>query len=195
MRLHIGVIGPEPLEAAIRRIHPGKPLLNRHLGQAGVNLLAIGQQAFGTIALEDRAIEVPEGEKSRRRAGAWGCNLPQDFVVSLKNMTDDPGIVRFFRAAGAMRRQHEPEDQAAFQCSHSGTDSSFGGNGKDLTDWLASASWQSRRLLIVDRCEGSAIPVRLTPDPWTSMVQPRPRPRTRRNSPARLTLSPVDGIR
>src|ERR1035441_2125002 len=108
--IHIRVVGPEPIEATSRRIQAGKAPLDGQLGQTGIHALSLGLQALRAIAFEDRAIEIPEGEKSGRRAGVCGPSTPQDFVPSLKNVADDSRVVRFLRAGRASRCQQEPID-------------------------------------------------------------------------------------
>ena len=88
-RFHVRVVGPEPVEAAIGRIHAGQAPLDGELGQAGIGRLPIRLHAFRAIAFEDGAIEVPEDEERGRWAGVCGRSAAQEFGASLKDVVDE----------------------------------------------------------------------------------------------------------
>jgi hypothetical protein len=62
-------------------------------------------QTLGTIAFEDRAVEILEGEERRRWPGIGAPSAAQDFIPGLKNLIEDSRVVRLFRAGRARSRQ------------------------------------------------------------------------------------------
>src|ERR1043166_9384917 len=105
--IHISVIGPKSLEPSRTGIKFRQPILDGHLGQPAINRLTVVFETFGAISLEDGSIEIPESEKNRR-----GPCLPlllklEDLLARLKNLLDDPAVIRFIGFDRSEARQDE----------------------------------------------------------------------------------------